>query len=203
MSPSAPSPETLPRQHLWVPTVLGRYLVAATPDAVVGIWREGRAHFPTAQRYGSPAVLPSTCSESDAPAQNPGEREIHALLRRAGAQMQELVLGRRIHCDLPLRMEGTPFQVEVWTALQDIPYGQVRSYADIAAAVGRPRGRQAVGQAVGANPLSVVVPCHRVVGSDGSLTGYASGLDVKRALLRLEGVQLPSLDAPAVAPWGG
>ncbi|MFK7931725.1 MAG: methylated-DNA--[protein]-cysteine S-methyltransferase [Myxococcota bacterium] len=89
--------------------------------------------------------------------------------------------------DVPLAERGTPFQRDVWAALQTIPWGQTWSYAQLAAAVGRPKGAQAVGAANGANPWSVLVPCHRVVGSDGRLVGYAGGLDRKRRLLAHEG----------------
>lgn len=89
--------------------------------------------------------------------------------------------------DLPLDMRGTPFQREVWQALTSIPFGQTRSYAQIAAQVGRPQAVRAVGAANGANPVPIIVPCHRVIGSNGTLTGYAGGLELKRRLLELEG----------------
>lgn len=86
----------------------------------------------------------------------------------------------------PLRLDGTPFQQQVWTALLDIPHGQTVTYGWLARRVGQPRGAQAVGAANGQNPVAIVVPCHRVVGASGALTGYAGGLDAKRALLALE-----------------
>ena len=89
---------------------------------------------------------------------------------------------------LPVDLHGTPFQVDVWRALQRISYGQVRSYAALAAEIGRPRAVRAVGAANGANPIPIVVPCHRVIGSNGTLTGYAGGLGLKGRLLRLEGI---------------
>ena len=92
--------------------------------------------------------------------------------------------------DLPLDMHGTGFQKAVWAELARIPYGATTSYGEIAHRLGRPRGARAVGAAVGANPLPILIPCHRVIGADGSLTGYGGGLDVKVALLRLEGVLL-------------
>ena len=91
--------------------------------------------------------------------------------------------------DLVLRPEGTPFQRRVWDALQNIPHGETRTYGDLARTVGQPGGAQAVGAANGANPIAVVIPCHRVIGADGSLTGYAGGLHRKRALLDLESRQ--------------
>lgn len=89
--------------------------------------------------------------------------------------------------DLPLKPEGTPFQVKVWQALMDIPYGETVTYKELARRVGKPNACRAVGAANGQNPLSIVIPCHRVIGSGGRLTGYGGGLDVKRFLLALEG----------------
>jgi len=90
----------------------------------------------------------------------------------------------------PLDLRGTPFQLDVWHALGEIPYGEVRSYADIANTIGRPRAVRAVGMANHDNPVPIVVPCHRVIGSNRSLTGYGGGLDLKERLLQLEGVRL-------------
>lgn len=87
----------------------------------------------------------------------------------------------------PVDLRGTPFQVQVWTALRQIGYGEVRSYSQIAEAIGRPRAVRAVGAANGANPVPILVPCHRVIGRDGTLVGYAGGLDLKRRLLAIEG----------------
>lgn len=101
-------------------------------------------------------------------------------------QIQEYLAGERQIFDLPFRMQGTDFQVKVWRALLDIPYGQTRTYGQIAAAIGQPRASQAIGGAVGRNPLWILVPCHRVIGADGSLTGYAGGLAMKKTLLNLE-----------------
>lgn len=109
------------------------------------------------------------------------------LLLRAQDQLLEYFAGARREFDLPLAPEGTPFRKKVWAALLDIPWGQTRTYRDLAAAVGCPKGFRAVGAANHVNPLPILIPCHRVVGSDGSLTGYAGGLELKRALLALEG----------------
>jgi methylated-DNA-[protein]-cysteine S-methyltransferase len=103
-------------------------------------------------------------------------------------QLTGYFAGKRRHFELPLTARGTPFQHSVWAALADIPYGTVRSYRDIARSIGNPAAVRAVGAANGRNPLPIVVPCHRVIGSDGTLTGFAGGLDVKRFLLRLEGM---------------
>ena len=109
------------------------------------------------------------------------------VLASTKAQLREYFSGQRQAFNLPLAPVGTPFQREVWQALAEIPWGEVRSYADIARAIQRPKAVRAVGAANGRNPLPIVVPCHRVVGSDGSLTGFAGGLEMKRALLELEG----------------
>ena len=102
-------------------------------------------------------------------------------------QLEEYFQGRRKDFDLPLAAAGTQFQQSVWRALTAIPYGEVRSYGDIAKAIKQPRAVRAVGAANGRNPLPIVVPCHRVIGSNGALTGFAGGLQAKRTLLRLEG----------------
>ena len=96
-------------------------------------------------------------------------------------------MGRRKVFDLPLAPEGTPFQQEVWALLRTIPYGSTLSYGQVAAALGRPRAARAVGLANNRNPIPIIIPCHRVVGSGGQLTGYAGGLGRKRFLLELEG----------------
>jgi methylated-DNA-[protein]-cysteine S-methyltransferase len=101
-------------------------------------------------------------------------------------QLQAYFAGELTQFDLGLRLEGTPFQTAVWRALMDIPYGSTVSYGEIARRIGRPKAVRAVGAANGQNPLSIVIPCHRVVGSDGSLTGYGGGLSVKERLLELE-----------------
>jgi len=98
---------------------------------------------------------------------------------------------RRREFDLPLDLRGTGFQRRAWAAVASIPYGQTRTYADIARAIGQPKAARAVGAANGANPLPLVVPCHRVIGSNGSLTGYGGGLDVKRKLLVMESQSSP------------
>ncbi len=108
------------------------------------------------------------------------------LIRETKRQLDEYFAGNRKDFDVPTRLNGTEFQKRVWLALRDIPYGKTASYKDIAAAVGCPKGYRAVGMANNRNPISIIYPCHRVVGSDGSLTGYGGGLDVKAKLLELE-----------------
>ena len=104
----------------------------------------------------------------------------------ANLQLQEYFAGKRTAFDLPLDPAGTPFQLAVWNSMREIPYGETRTYGQLAAAIGRPAASRAVGQAANRNPIWIVIPCHRIVGSNHSLTGYAGGLSMKRALLELE-----------------
>ena len=110
----------------------------------------------------------------------------HRILLETERQLSEYFAGKRIQFDLPIQPEGTEFQKKVWHALREIPFGKTRSYLDLARAVGSPYAARAVGSANGKNPLSIVVPCHRVVGADGALTGFAGGLETKATLLDLE-----------------
>ena len=116
-----------------------------------------------------------------------------ALTNEAATQLMEYFAGKRRTFSLPLAPKGTPFQKEVWQALSSIPYGQTRSYADIAAQVGRPKAFRAVGMANNRNPIPIVIPCHRVVGSSGDMVGYAYGTKIKRYLLELEGIDVDAL----------
>ncbi len=104
----------------------------------------------------------------------------------ARQQLEEYFTGERKNFDLPLHLSGTDFQVQVLQELQRIPYGETTSYGDIARRIGRPKAMRAVGAANGRNPIPIIVPCHRVIGSSGDLTGFGGGLDTKEALLRLE-----------------
>lgn len=106
-------------------------------------------------------------------------------------QLEEYFAGRRCEFDLLLSPQGTPFELAVWEELKKIPFGETRSYGEIAAALGRPGSARAVGRANGANPIPIVVPCHRVIGADGSLTGFGGGLEAKSRLLEIEGLALP------------
>ena len=117
-------------------------------------------------------------------ADDPDERS--ELSDRAFGEILEYLKGRRKTFGFPLELCGTEFQKKVWNALQSIPYGETRTYGQIAEAVGNPRACRAVGMANNKNKLMIVVPCHRVIGADGSLTGYAGGLDMKKVLLELE-----------------
>lgn len=113
-------------------------------------------------------------------------KEAAAVLKQAEIQLKEYFEGRRKDFDLPLAARGTEFQMRVWKELQKIPYGETRTYGEIAEAIGRPKAARAIGGANNRNPLSIIVPCHRVVGKNGDLVGYASGLDLKEKLLKLE-----------------
>jgi methylated-DNA-[protein]-cysteine S-methyltransferase len=114
-------------------------------------------------------------------------------LRACGTQLAEYFAGERTAFDLPLVPRGTPFQVRVWKEIARVPYGKTISYGELAKRAGAPGQARAAGAATGRNPVGVVIPCHRIVGSDGSLTGYAGGLERKRGLLELEGVLQRSL----------
>lgn len=149
---------------------LGRMLLARTKHGLAGAWFEGQKDHP---------------GEMSAP-----EAPNDALLSAAAAQLAEYFAGRTTQFDLPLDLHGTRFQRGVWQALLGISTGRTCSYSDIARQVGSPQAVRAVGAAVGKNPVSVIVPCHRVLGTGGGLTGYAGGIDRKRALLTLEGVAL-------------
>lgn len=120
------------------------------------------------------------------PAVVDGDMEESAVLDETERQLGEYFRGERKEFDLPLRMKGTPFQLEDWEALKGIPYGETITYGEIARRIGRPKASRAVGMANHNNPISIIVPCHRVIGQNGKLTGYGGGLDVKRQLLELE-----------------
>lgn len=120
----------------------------------------------------------------------------HPVLRQAVDQLEAYFRGERTSFDLPLKPVGTPFQGEVWTALQQIPHGEVRTYGEIARSIGRPKAFRAVGMANNRNPISIIIPCHRVIGSNGAMIGYGGGLDIKIRLLQLEHVQLRQADLP-------
>jgi methylated-DNA-[protein]-cysteine S-methyltransferase len=151
-----------------LPSPLGPMLLARTETGLAGAWFESQKWHP---------------AELSAP-----ERPDDPLLQEAATQIADYFAGRRAHFELPLDLHGTAFQQSVWRALCGIEAGATQSYATVARSVGAPQAVRAVGAAVGRNPISLIVPCHRVVGANGSLTGYAGGLERKRALLALEGV---------------
>jgi len=152
--------------HLETP--LGPLLAAADGEALMSLG------FGTGRRAPQPA--PDWTARPSSP-----------VLRATAAQIREYFAGRRRVFDLPLRPRGTPFQRDAWEALRRIPYGETRSYGEQAIAIGRTGAARAVGAANARNRLVIVIPCHRVIGGDGSLTGFAAGLSRKQALLRLEG----------------
>lgn len=115
-----------------------------------------------------------------------GEEKETSLIRKAYLQLLEYLKGERKHFDLPLNPQGTSFQKKVWGALCEIPYGETRSYKQIAESIGNPRAVRAVGRANNRNPLLIVIPCHRVIGTNGKLVGYGAGIEKKEFLLRLE-----------------
>ena len=137
--------------------------------------------------FGDEQALRGVYMDAKAP---PGWRRSDEAFAAAGEQLDQYFAGERRDFDLPLDLRGTPFQRRVWQALLTIPYGETRSYGEIAAQIGRPDRPRAVGAANGRNPVSIVVPCHRVIGSDGSLTGYGGGLARKRWLLDHEAGRL-------------
>jgi methylated-DNA-[protein]-cysteine S-methyltransferase len=149
-----------------ITTPLGRILLARTAKGLAGAWFEGQKHHP------GPIAAPETPNDE--------------LLLRAARELSEFFAGEREHFDVPLDLQGTAFQRSVWQRLLRIAAGTTRSYGEIAKELGSAKAVRAVGSAVGRNPVSVIVPCHRVIGSDGSLTGYAGGVDRKRKLLELE-----------------
>ncbi|MDD4807061.1 MAG: methylated-DNA--[protein]-cysteine S-methyltransferase [Oscillospiraceae bacterium] len=127
-------------------------------------------------------ILPNGCTQKETP-----------LLQTAAGQIADYFAGRRKMFSLPLSPEGTAFQRDVWEALRKIPYGETRTYGQVAQAVGQPRACRAVGMACHRNPLLIVVPCHRVIGQNGSLTGFGAGLDAKAFLLQMEKKEAQSL----------
>jgi methylated-DNA-[protein]-cysteine S-methyltransferase len=130
--------------------------------------------------------------ESIAP--EPGWVEGGRFLDRAKRQLEQFFKGKRNAFDLPLAPQGTEFQRSVWDELLRIPYGETISYGELAKRIGRPKASRAVGAANGQNPISIVIPCHRVIGADGSLTGFGGGLSTKRKLLKIEGARQPTGD---------
>ncbi len=130
----------------------------------------------------------------------PGEWGRNHLLDRTARELEEYFAGRRREFTVPLELGGTPFQRQAWESLLRIPYGETRSYSEQAADMGRHRAVRAVGRANGANRIALIVPCHRVIGADGTLTGYGAGVWRKERLLALEGVYLRSEPLPALEP---
>jgi methylated-DNA-[protein]-cysteine S-methyltransferase len=160
---------------------LGTMIIAATAKGLAGLWFEGQRHLPP-ELAGPHQSAPQKADPE------------HPVLKNVSQQLTEYFAGQRSRFEVPLDLtSGTAFQQSVWQALQAIPYGRTASYGDVSRRVGKPTAVRAVGAAVGRNPVSIIVPCHRVMGANGSLTGYAGGLDRKTALLKLEGSRQENL----------
>ncbi|MEV3921456.1 methylated-DNA--[protein]-cysteine S-methyltransferase [Actinomadura coerulea] len=156
------------KTHVVIESVVGPLTLVATDGALSGLYMEMQRHRPAQETFGAPG--------------DPEEEPFATV----AAQLSAYFAGDLTEFDLPLRLHGTPFQERVWAALQEIPYGQTITYGELAVEIGSPSASRAVGLANGRNPVGVIVPCHRVVGSTGSLTGYGGGLDRKRYLLDFE-----------------
>jgi methylated-DNA-[protein]-cysteine S-methyltransferase len=152
-----------------VESPLGKLLMTSDGENMTGLSMPDQKH--------APEINPEWTKDAAVP-----------IFSRATAQLGEYFSGQRTNFDLPLALQGTDFQRSVWAALRTIPFGSTLSYSDLALRVGNARAVRAVGLANGRNPIAVIVPCHRVIGVDGSLTGYAGGLDRKQRLLSLEAI---------------
>ncbi|MFE9611108.1 methylated-DNA--[protein]-cysteine S-methyltransferase [Streptomyces sp. NPDC006012] len=153
------------KQHTVIDSPYGPLTLVADDGVLCGLYMTGQRHRPLEETFG--------------------DRD-DTLLRAAKEQLAAYFRGELKEFTVELRLPGTPFQRSVWEQLRTIPYGETRSYGDLADALGNPRASRAVGLANGRNPVGIVVPCHRVVGADGSLTGYGGGLERKRRLLDFE-----------------
>jgi methylated-DNA-[protein]-cysteine S-methyltransferase len=156
------------RTHVILPSPIGPLTLVAEAGQLTALYMDAQRHRPDEASLGVP-----------------GDRD-GAPFAAAARQLADYFAGQLTAFDLPLAPSGTPFQRQVWAALQTIPYGQTWSYAQLAEKIGRASAVRAIGLANGKNPIALVIPCHRVIGSDGSLTGYGGGLDRKRFLLDLE-----------------
>lgn len=155
--------------YIDVDSPIGKLTVASNGDAITGLYMELHKHGPVGRETWS----------------HDTRSEIR-VLRDAAQQLREYFAGTRLDFDLPLAAHGTDVQKSVWTQLSEIPFGETRTYGEIAKVIGRPKASRAVGSANGRNPISIIVPCHRVIGSDGSLTGFGGGIERKRWLLAHE-----------------
>lgn len=184
---STPPGSAAPIRLAWLETSIGPLLAGATGDAVCLL------EFPDRRMIEAQLeTLRRRFRRPLAPGGSP-------LLDRLRDQLDEYLAGRRTEFDLPLDHPGSPFQRRVWDALRRIPYGETRTYAQLAAAIGAPGAARAVGNANGANRIAVIIPCHRVVAADGGLGGYGGGLWRKRRLLEIEGARMPDHAAEADA----
>ncbi|AUH69384.1 methylated-DNA--protein-cysteine methyltransferase [Gordonia sihwensis NBRC 108236] len=151
-----------------VDTELGRLTMVADGSALTAVYFPHHWHLPPETEYGEPTA-------ADDP-----------VFVQAARELDEYVAGDRREFDVEIATSGDDFSERVWAMLREIPYGETTTYGELARRLGNPRLAQRVGQCVGRNPISVIIPCHRVIGADGSLTGYAGGLDRKRRLLEIE-----------------
>ncbi|NGQ95067.1 methylated-DNA--[protein]-cysteine S-methyltransferase [Brevibacillus sp. SYP-B805] len=166
---------------------IGDLLLASTEKGLCYIGFEAdETGLAALQRWCRKQMLPGTPVRDD------------AMNQAARQQLEEYFAGRRRSFDVPLEMFGTPFQKAVWTALTAIPYGETRSYKEIALAIGAAKAVRAIGGANNCNPIPIIVPCHRVIGSNGALVGYGGGLWIKEQLLRLEGCLSNEASAKAI-----
>jgi len=165
-----------------IDTPLGRMLLAARNGALLGAWFSDQRHMPK---------FPPSWRESAA----------DSLLCQAAEELREWFAGKRREFTLPLAPQGTAFQRAVWREIARLPFGKTQSYGEVARALGRPKACRAVGAATGRNPLSIIIPCHRLVASNGALTGYDGGLERKLALLEFEAGRGESWDAYQRAPF--
>ncbi|GJG86156.1 hypothetical protein tb265_13370 [Gemmatimonadetes bacterium T265] len=173
--------------HTTIPSPVGPLLVVADAAGLRAVYFEPHEH--------AAAVAPARIAPASAPASDRAG-PASDVVAEARAQLDAYFAGTRTTFDLPLAARGTPFQTRVWAALRAIPFGETISYAELARRVGSPSAVRAVGGANGRNPLSIVVPCHRVVGADGSLAGFGGGVERKRWLLRHEGARAASATLP-------
>jgi methylated-DNA-[protein]-cysteine S-methyltransferase len=154
------------REHAVVDSPAGPLTLVAADGLLAGLYMTEQRHLPPSEAFGEPAEDPDG-----------------APFAATAGQLREYFAGERTAFDLELAMYGTEFQRRVWTALRDIPYGQTVTYGQLADRLGQPSASRAVGLANGKNPIGIIVPCHRVVGADGGLTGYGGGIERKRFLL--------------------
>jgi O-6-methylguanine DNA methyltransferase len=167
---------------------VGPLFLAASDKGLVAL--EFEARLP-----GQQSVRPNPRNLREESRQKVAFEESPDLIHPYEAQLEEYFSGRRREFTFPLDLRGTDFQLACWRALSDIPYGETRTYADIARTIGKPHAFRAVGMANNRNPIAIVIPCHRVIASDGTLCGYGGGLDIKRRLLELEGALTGTLAA--------
>ena len=146
---------------------IGKMLIASDGEAICGVWFYGQKHFPSTDFIVTDDL---------------------AIFKKVACWLDDYFNGKNPDVNFKLKANGSPFRQKVWKILSEIPYGETRTYGEIASMISPTMSAQAVGGAVGHNPISIIVPCHRVLGKNGNLTGYAAGIDMKIALLKLEGI---------------